>query len=107
MHNIDVAVYANEVEGAFSDDTAALQLVAQFQLPNVGSSVMTLEYVLGQYNNNTRARFVEPLRKVLGRDLRLGDVIMVGYDYFSVVNIHRIQGEHAEEVERTIIGRLI
>ena len=84
MRNVKVAVYGNKVPGQFDDRTAIMSLVGQFEVPNVGSSLATLEYVAGQINNRTSAKFVEPVRHELGRDLRAGDVINLDHQDYMV-----------------------
>lgn len=91
MSDIPVCVYANTAPGPFSDRTARLTVVGQFELPNVGSTVLTMEYVLGQINNRTSAQFVAPTRDAIAAvrgadaaDLREGDIIQVGRAQFVV-----------------------
>jgi len=89
MRNVKVAVYGNAVEGPFSDATARMTLVGQFEVPNVGSSMLTLEYIAGQYYNRTSAKFVAPLREALGRNLRAGDVINLDHQDYMIVQSAR------------------
>lgn len=91
MSDTNVCVYANAVAGPFSDRTAQLTVVGQFTLPNVGSTVLTMEYVLGQINNETSAGFVGPTRQAIvalrGGDeagLREGDIVQVNNTQFAV-----------------------
>lgn len=115
MSNVNVTVYANEVEGPFSDDTARLRVVGDFMLPNVGSSVLTLEYVIGQVNNETSAKFVGPVREAIatlrgddGADLRVGDVIRLDGAYhcthWSVAASDRVQEEWGGEVDSSVVS---
>lgn len=89
MSDTQVCVYANEVTGPFSDRTARLTVVGQFALPNVGSTVLTMEYVLGQINNGTSAAFVAPARAAIDAlrgagGLREGDMVQVNSTQFAV-----------------------
>lgn len=91
MSDTNVCVYANTVAGPFSDRTAHLTVAGQFSLPNVGSTVLTMEYVLGQINNETAARFVGPTRQAIaavrGGDaagLREGDIVQINNTQFVV-----------------------
>jgi hypothetical protein len=91
MRDMPVCVYANLVPGPFSDRTAILRVVGQFDLPNVGSTALTMEYVLGQLNNRTSARFVLPtldaiaaVRGAGAAELREGDIVQVGSAQFVV-----------------------
>ncbi|ASZ74650.1 hypothetical protein KHO57_gp075 [Mycobacterium phage Phabba] len=94
MRNISVAVYGNKVQGQFDDRTAIMSLVGQFEVPNVGSSLAALEFVAGQINNRTSAKFVEPTRHALGRDLRAGDVITLdSQDYMITQTVGGLRFE--------------
>lgn len=84
MRNVKVAVYGNDVQGPFDDRTARMSLVGQFEVVNVGSSMLTLEFIAGQINNRTSAKFVEPVRHALGRALRAGDVINLDHQDYLV-----------------------
>lgn len=90
MSDTAVCVYANAVPGPFTDRTAQLTIAGQFSLPNVGSTVLTMEYVRGQINNETTAAFVAPTRTVLaavhGGDgsLREGDMVQIDHTQFMV-----------------------
>lgn len=89
MSDTRVCVYANEVAGPFTDRTARLTIVGQFALPNVGSTVLTMEYVLGQINNATSAAFVAPARAAIAAlrgagGLREGDMVQVDSTQFAV-----------------------
>ncbi|QZE10415.1 hypothetical protein SEA_SCOOBYDOOBYDOO_64 [Mycobacterium phage ScoobyDoobyDoo] len=82
MNLINVAVYGNRTLGPYNERTADLLLVGQFQLPDLGSSMLALEYVVGQINNRSRAKFVAPIVEQLGRNIRTGDAISLdGKDY--------------------------
>lgn len=89
MSDTRVCIYANEVAGPFTDRTARLTIVGQFSLPNVGSTVLTMEYLLGQINNETSAAFVGPTRKAIAAlrgagGLREGDMVQVNSTQFKV-----------------------
>ena len=90
MSDTAVCVYANAVPGPFSDRTARLTVAGQFSLPNVGSTVLTMEYVLGQINNDTSAGFVAPTRAALATahsgdgQLREGDMVQINHTQFMV-----------------------
>ncbi|ACH62077.1 hypothetical protein MYRNA_69 [Mycobacterium phage Myrna] len=83
MHK--VAVYGNRVAGPFDDRTADMFLVDQFEIPNVGSTIAALEYVVGQINNRSSAKFVAPAFEQLGRNIRAGDVINLDHQDYVVV----------------------
>ncbi|WP_051558483.1 hypothetical protein [Mycolicibacterium austroafricanum] len=90
MSDTRVCIYANEVAGPFTDRTARLTIVGQFSLPNVGSTALTMEYVLGQINNETSAGFVAPTRVALAEvhggdgQLREGDMVQINHTQFMV-----------------------
>lgn len=105
MKDVAVCIYANEVEGPFSDNTARLTVVGQFRVPNVGSTDFTLEYVIGQIKNRTTAKFVAPVREELAKmgreseELRSGDMIQLNGDGwtkgFSLLSPHRVREEYS------------